>query len=220
MFGDRPDLPYGIVFLDEFDKLAARGGETRAAYNRATQHALLKLVEGKTVRFDSFSVATGSLLFIFGGAFTRLCKTPRTAKQKNSIGFLSTPLPAPIEVDNQPLTTESFISFGMEAELLGRVGQYIPLNALTAEDLKHILLTSQLSPYRQYQKFFAAHGVALNFSDKRLDELVRIALSHGTGARGLNSLIEEAVTPLLFKLAAGTLSGNNSTEKESELHAE
>lgn len=218
-FSDHPKLSCGVVFLDEFDKLAARGSDSRVAYNRATQHALLKLVEGKDIPLDSGSISTKSLLFIFGGAFTGLQKASRLVKQTNPIGFLKPSLPEPVETVTPIPTTETFISYGMEAELLGRVGQYISLEALTAADLKQILLKSDLSCYRQYQKFFASHGVTLEFSEKRLDELVHAALRRGTGARGLNSLFEETVTPLLFKLAAGTLTDYILLEKESDRHA-
>lgn len=38
-------IDYGVIFLDEIDKLAATGGETRMQYNRGTQYSLLKLIE-------------------------------------------------------------------------------------------------------------------------------------------------------------------------------
>lgn len=203
-FRDHPGLSSGIVFLDEFDKLAARGGDVRTEYNRGTQHSLLKLVEGVTVTQDATTLSTNSLLFIFGGAFTDLTDKRESFGAVQQIGFLESQPPVE-ESDRRELSTDDFISFGIEPELLGRVGQYIPLESLTASDMKKILLGSSLSLYLQYQKFFDAYGITMEFSPKRIDALVGDAVKRGTGARGLNNLVEEAVEPLLFKLTSGTL---------------
>ena len=69
-----PKQAYGIIFVDEVDKLAAKGSDSRTAYNRGTQHSLLKLIEGTEVDVDKETIHTDSLLFIFGGAFTDLKK--------------------------------------------------------------------------------------------------------------------------------------------------
>lgn len=113
------------------------------------------------------------------------------------------------------VTLDDFIHYGMEPELMGRVGTYIPLQQLTAADLKTILLDSRLSLYRQYQQFFLHNGTQLHFTNARMDELVEQALLLGTGARALNALVEEAVTPLLMHLAEGHL---RRKEKEQVTH--
>ena len=204
-YGDHPKLKYGIVFLDEVDKLAGQGSEVRTAYNRGTQHSLLKLVEGMDITTDKGIISTGNLLFIFGGAFTGI----REKKEKQfppifPIGFMREQ-EAQVLYEESTVTTEDFVRYGMEAELMGRAGQQIPLEALGAEDLKKILLDSSLSLYRQYQQFFLRHGIQLEFTSAKVDELVDQALALGTGARALNALVEEAVEPLLLRLAAGEL---------------
>jgi ATP-dependent Clp protease ATP-binding subunit ClpX len=201
-FEEHPKLSCGIVFIDEADKLAARGGETRMEYSRGTQHSLLKLVEGSEVTWDDITLSTEKLLFIFGGAFSGLTAN-RDAPQRKNIGFLRQ---EPMETNiKHALTVSDFIRYGMEPELMGRVGQCIPLDALDREALKKILLGSDLSPLKKYQEFFRGYGIQLEFSNKRLEELVAGALERGSGARGLNSLVEEAVEPLLFKLASGDI---------------
>jgi len=102
---------------------------------------------------------------------------------------------------------------------MGRVGQYIPLEQLTAEDLKRILLESDLSLFRQYQKFFDSRGIRLELGNKRIDELVQGALERGTGARGLNNLVEEAMEPLLFRLAEDKLTGKVCLDERSVRYA-
>ena len=60
----------GIVFLDEIDKIAARGGVQGADVSRAgVQRDLLPLVEGTTVNTKYGMVKTDHILFIASGAF-------------------------------------------------------------------------------------------------------------------------------------------------------
>lgn len=211
-FHDHPKLSNGIILLDEVDKLAARGGDIRTEYNRGTQHALLKLVEGVTITQETTTLSTDTLLFIFSGAFTGLKQEKRCFRPVQPIGFMRSPMNSASETSTSDISTDAFVSFGMEPELLGRVGQYIPLSPLTAKELQHILLESNLSLYLQYQRFFKAKGYSLEFSSQYIDKLVDAALKCGTGARGLNNLVEAAVEPLLFKLAAGTLHKSIRTE--------
>ena len=201
-YGDHKKLKYGIIFVDEVDKLAAKGNETRTAYNRGTQHSLLKLVEGTQLETEHGTVDTADLLFIFGGAFTGLQKKAIPV-MVNPIGFMREPRD-PVAA-SPSVTLDDFIRFGMEAELMGRVGIQVALQPLTAEDLKKILLDSRLSLYLQYQKFFLRNGTELHFSNAKLDQLIEQALLLGTGARALNALVEETVAPFLLHLAEGHL---------------
>lgn len=216
-FSEHPNLASGVVFLDEVDKLAARGNETRTEYNRGTQHALLKLVEGAEVDCNGRTIDTSNLLFVFGGAFTRLVARPAHAKQTGQIGFLKQPRQEDVVDDG--ISVSDFVRFGMEPELMGRVGQCIPLEQLTAEELKRVLLESGLSLFRQYETFFGNRGIRLKPDSKWVDALVQGALKRGTGARGLNSLVEEAMEPLLFRLAEGGLKGEVCLEDGAACYA-
>ena len=94
-FSAHPKLSSGVIFLDEFDKLAARGGATRTEYNRGTQHSLLKLVEGVDVRHGSTTLSSESLLFVFGGAFTGLTACGKPVAKVRPIGFAKEPVMEP-----------------------------------------------------------------------------------------------------------------------------
>lgn len=202
-FEGHPKQAYGIIFVDEVDKLAAKGSDSRTAYNRGTQHSLLKLIEGTEVDVDKETIHTDSLLFIFGGAFTDLKKKEEDEKPIcRPVGFLREVEETPVQ-EESGVTMEDFVLFGMETELMGRIGQRIALEPLGAEDLKNILLNSRLSLYRRYQQFFRQHGVPWAFTDEELDRLVQQAIDFGTGARALNALVEEAVEPMLLRFAAG-----------------
>lgn len=214
-FSEHPNLTSGVVFLDEVDKLAARGSETRTEYSKGTQHSLLKLVEGTEVDCGARIISTNKLLFVFGGAFTGLSNRTLHTKQVGPIGFLKQSRQEEVLED---ISVSDFVRFGMEPELMGRMGQYIPLEQLTAEELKRILLESDLSLFRQYQKFFDNRGVRLELGTNRVEELVQGALNRGTGARGLNTLVEAAMEPLLFRLAEGRLKGEVCLDEKPILH--
>ena len=86
---------------------------------------------------------------------------------------------------------------------MGRIGRCVGLNGLTAEDMKRILLESELSVYRKYQKFFRNHGRELALDDAMVTELTQKASARGMGARGLNALVEDYLESQLFLLAEG-----------------
>lgn len=194
----RERAAYGVIFLDETDKLAAtRSNEYRAAYSRGTQHSLLKLIEGTDLQIDGEPFSTSEILFLFGGAFSGLYKDLEENSSHAMIGFgRSTPKKKPRE-----LTAADFITYGMEPELLGRIHRFVPLHELTASDFRSILLDSDLSALRGYQAFFNAHGQKLVLSDEELDALIQKAMERGLGARGLNALVEEWIEPELLRLA-------------------
>ena len=116
----------------------------------------------------------------------------------NPIGFGAK---AVEEFSCDELVTEDFVAYGMEPELMGRITQRVALEPLSREDMKRILLEAETSVFRQYQAFFLEQGIQLQLSSKRAEQLIDEALSLGTGARGLQTAVENMVQPLLFRLA-------------------
>jgi ATP-dependent Clp protease ATP-binding subunit ClpX len=53
---------------------------------------------------------------------------------------------------------------------------------------------------RQYQKFFSLDGIELVFAEESLAAIAHKALERDTGARGLRSIIEEALLDVMFDL--------------------
>lgn len=203
------NLPYAVVFLDEVDKMAARGTSDRQTYSRADQHALLRMLEGETIDVDGRLISTENMLFIFGGAFTGIKPRGAAKPERKLIGFLrEEPQPEP-ETPTE-LTVEDFIDFGMEPELMGRIGQIVPVHALTTDDLVRILLESKTSAFAKYRRFFGTRDVNLTLRHEDAEYLARLAAARGTGARGLNALVEQHVAPLLLRLSEGTLHGTVS----------
>ena len=197
---------YGVIFLDEIDKQAAqRGNEHRASYQRGTQHSLLKLVEGTTVRAEGEDFSTEHLLFLFGGAFSGLWKERREQTKRREIGFLSVASVGSCK----GMEMEDFVRYGMEPELMGRIGRCVELEELNGEMLRRILLESELSVFRRYEEYFRMRGCPLTLTEEETEKLVVKALERGVGARGLNALVEEWIEPKLLALAGGERDGWN-----------
>lgn len=201
-FKGHPHVRHAIIFIDEVDKLSAHGADWRQAYCQGTQHALLKLVEGMEVTVDGMTINTTDLLFLFGGAFGRMREERKCAAP---IGFVRSDPSCPSVTQH---TAEDFCAYGMERELMGRIGRFVPVEQLTTEQMKRILTESSLSAFVKYKKFFRAHKVRLKLPDELVEQLACESVAQGTGARGLDGAVETLVQPLLYALAEGKLSGS------------
>lgn len=201
-FKGHPHVRHAIIFIDEVDKLSAHGADWRQAYCQGTQHALLKLVEGMEVTVDGMTINTTDLLFLFGGAFGRMREERKCAAP---IGFVRSEPFCPSVTQH---TAEDFCAYGMERELMGRIGRFVPVEQLTTEQMKRILTESSLSAFVKYKKFFRAHKVRLKLPDELVEQLACESVAQGTGARGLDGAVEALVQPLLYALAEGKLSGS------------
>ena len=201
-FKGHPHVRHAIIFIDEVDKLSAHGADWRQAYCQGTQHALLKLVEGMEVTVDGMTINTSDLLFLFGGAFGRMREERKCAAP---IGFVRSEPSCPSVTQH---TAEDFCAYGMERELMGRIGRFVPAEQLTTEQMKRILTESSLSAFVKYKKFFRAHKVRLKLPDELVEQLACESVAQGTGARGLDGAVEALVQPLLYAPAEGKLSGS------------
>ena len=201
-FKGHPHVRHAIIFIDEVDKLSAHGADWRQAYCQGTQHALLKLVEGMEVTVDGMTINSTDLLFLFGAAFGRMQEARKCAAP---IGFVRSKPFCPSVTQH---TAEDFCAYGMERELMGRIGRFVPVEQLTTEQMKRILTESSLSAFVKYKKFFRAHKVRLKLPDELVEQLACESVAQGTGARGLDGAVEALVQPLLYALAEGKLSGS------------
>lgn len=199
------DIQNAVIFMDEIDKLSANGSDTRKEYHRGDQHSLLKLVEDASYEINGKWISTKNMLFIFGGAFSGIT-SEHNKVNRNPIGFF--PAGSTTEESKEiGLSIEDFIHYGMDPELMGRIGQIVPVHPLTKQDLARILLESVRSAYLEYRRFFSYSNIELTLSQTEAEELAQIALDRGTGARGLNALIERHMEPLLLRYSEGNLRG-------------
>ena len=227
--GDIELAQYGIIYIDEIDKIASSNNLIGADVSRTgVQRALLKPMEEtevdlkvphdpvsmlqeidrfrKTGKKEKSSINTKHILFIMSGAFSGLEKiiSHRVAEQK--IGFgASITNPSQAKDILTKVKSEDLVQFGFESEFVGRLPVRTVFEHLTETDLCDILKNPN-NPIMLGKKMdFLAYGIDVKFQTEALEELARRAYEENTGARGLVSAVEAALLPFEKNLPSSPL---------------
>lgn len=216
--GNRELAEWGIVYIDEIDKIA-RAGEsshgTRDVSGEGVQQALLKLVEGSRIKLsgkdrksqrEDTQLDTRNILFICGGAFAGLEKhlEKRLGAGKRGIGF-HVDLSDPVQAYDQlrifeEVEPSDLRHFGLIPEFIGRFPIISVLHDLDEASLVRILTEPNNALVRQYQRLFEYESVDLQFSQDALLSIASQALQRGTGARGLRGIMEGVLRKTMYEL--------------------
>jgi len=231
--GDIELAQYGIVYIDEVDKIASLGSNFSTGADvghEGVQQALLKMVEGTDINVQivggrknpsnqTLHFNTNKVLFIAGGAFVGIediiTKRINGKSNGNIIGFGDTGGNSSSDENNEiynEVISDDIIEYGLIPEFVGRFPVVAPLHELSDSSMLKILTEPKNSLIKQYQKLFKLDNVKLSFTKKGLEAIVKKTKNENLGARGLRKILEDVMLDIMFNYPSSNIKSIKITE--------
>jgi ATP-dependent Clp protease ATP-binding subunit ClpX len=220
--GDVEKASWGIIFIDEFDKLARKSGRSGMGFRdvggEGVQQSVLKMLEGSVMSIPRGMGArsgmsgvvcdpinTQNILFVCAGSFAGIEEIVlKRVNASAGVGFGS--------MEKRKLSSgetylqveeEDILEFGLIPEVLGRLPVITTCIELSEDELVRILTEPKHALVKQYVALFGLDGIKLTFTPEALRAIAREAKKRPTGARALRSIIEGVLRQHAFDRGAG-----------------
>jgi ATP-dependent Clp protease ATP-binding subunit ClpX len=212
---DVPSAERGIIYVDEFDKIGRKSANpsiTRDVSGEGVQQAMLKILEGTVASIppkggrkhpeqNLIQINTRDILFICGGAFEGIENLIEARVGESRMGFnaeIKRKDTVKIGEVLRKVEPDDLIRYGLIPEIVGRLPVVLGLDDLDEDSLVTILTETKNALSKQYTKLFAIEGIRLIIARDALREVAKTAFRKKTGARGLRTVLESILMPVMF----------------------